>query len=96
MNRADRPTSPILRQGYEGHVKLRRARAKKIAAYLKKKYTEPKSELVHTTQFQFVVAVILSAQCTDKAVNKLTTSLFRNYKSVKDFANANPDEFVKE
>ncbi len=84
--RATRPTSP----------KLRRARAKRIAAYLKKTYPNPASELTYTTPFQFVAAVILSAQCTDKAVNKLTAALFKKYKSVKDFANANVPAFTKE
>ncbi|MDO8593731.1 MAG: endonuclease III [bacterium] len=74
----------------------RRARAKKIVAYLKKMYPKPKSELVHTTPFQFVTAVILSAQCTDKAVNKLTATLFKKYKTVKDFADADAAEFAKE
>jgi len=43
----------------------RAVRAKKIVSYLKRTYLEPKSELTYTTPFQFVVAVILSAQCTD-------------------------------
>ena len=60
--------------------KERQQRAKKIVAYLKKAYPTPESELAHTTPFQFVVAVILSAQCTDKAVNKLTAILFKKYK----------------
>lgn len=70
--------------------------AKKIVAYLKKTYPKPKSELNHQTPFQFVAAVIMSAQCTDKAVNKLTTSLFKKYKTPADFANANQAIFVKE
>ena len=71
-------------------------RAKKIIAYLKKTYPNPESELLYKTPFQFVVAVILSAQCTDKAVNKTTSVLFKKYKSAKDFANANPVTFTKE
>lgn len=71
-------------------------RAEKIVAYLKKTYPEPKSGLVYKTSFQFVAAVILSAQCTDKAVNKLTAALFKKYKSVKDFANADISAFAKE
>lgn len=71
-------------------------RAKKIIAYLKKVYPTPASELVHTTPFQFLAAVILSAQCTDKAVNKLTATLFKKYKMPKDFAKANPATFTKE
>jgi endonuclease-3 len=72
------------------------ARAKKIVAYLKKTYPKPKSELRHRTPFQFVVAVMLSAQCTDKAVNKLTETLFKKYKTPKDFANAKLVIFAKE
>lgn len=71
-------------------------RARKIVAYLKKAYPTPASELVHSTPFQFVVAVILSAQCTDKAVNKLTATLFKKYKTPKDFAKANQAVFTKE
>jgi len=77
-------------------IEERRARAKKIVAYLKKAYPVPKSELMHTTPFQFVVAVILSAQCTDKAVNKLTATLFKKYKTALDFARAKPAVFTKE
>lgn len=69
------------------------ARAKKMVAYLKKAYPEPKSELIYKTPFQFVTAVILSAQCTDKVVNKITEKLFRGYKTVKDFAGADPKDF---
>ena len=74
----------------------RKARAAKIVRYLKKAYPEPKSELAYKTPYQFVVAVMLSAQCTDKAVNKLTATLFKKYKSPRDFANANPATFTKE
>ncbi len=77
-------------------VEERKARAKKIVAYLKKAYPEPASELAYSTPYQFVVAVILSAQCTDKAVNKLTATLFKKYKTPKDFAKANPVIFTKE
>ncbi|MEK7132608.1 MAG: endonuclease III [Patescibacteria group bacterium] len=65
-----------------------RIRAKRIVAYLKKAYPKPKSELKWETPFQFVVAVILSAQCTDKVVNRVTEKLFRKYKTPQDFARA--------
>ena len=71
-------------------------RAKKIIAYLKRIYPKPKSELAYQTPFQFVCAVILSAQCTDKAVNKLTQTLFKKYKTASDFANADAMTFTKE
>jgi len=71
-------------------------RARRIVAYLKKTYPHPKSELYYWTPFQFMVAVILSAQCTDKAVNKTTAVLFKKYKSIVDFARAKPATFQKE
>src|SRR3989344_8163457 len=71
-------------------------RAKKIVAYLKKAYPEPKSELLYKMPFQFVTAVILSAQCTDKAVNRLTATLFKKYKTPRDFAEASQAKFAKE
>jgi len=64
--------------------------------HLKKTYPKPKSELDYRTPFQFLVAVVLSAQCTDKAVNKVTATLFKKYKTASDFANAKPATFQKE
>jgi endonuclease-3 len=74
----------------------RRVRARRIVAYLKKAYPVPKSELYYKTPIQFVVAVMLSAQCTDKAVNKVTATLFNKYKKPSCFANANPRVFERE
>ncbi|PIR83942.1 endonuclease III [Candidatus Kaiserbacteria bacterium CG10_big_fil_rev_8_21_14_0_10_51_14] len=74
----------------------RRARARKLVAYLKREYPKPKSELKYKTPFQFLVAVVLSAQCTDKVVNRVTEPLFKKYKTAQDFANANPKVFEKE
>ncbi len=77
-------------------VSLRALRAGKIVAYLKKAYPKPKSELVYETEFQFLVSVVLSAQCTDKVVNRVTEPLFKKYKTVSDFARARPGIFEKE
>lgn len=74
----------------------RRQRAKKIVAYLKRAYPVPKSELKYTTPFQFLVAVIMSAQCTDKVVNRVTDRLFKKYKTPLDFARAKPQDFERE
>lgn len=74
----------------------RRVRMGKILKYLKKTYHTPKTELNYTTPFQLVVAVVLSAQCTDKLVNKVTAGLFRKYKKPKEFAKADPALFTKE
>lgn len=75
--------------------KEREARARRIVAYLKKHYPKPKSELKYRTPFQFVVAVMLSAQCTDKVVNRVTESLFKKYKTIRDFTRAKPQTFEK-
>ncbi len=67
----------------------KRVRASKIVKFLKREYPYPKTELKYNTSFQCLVAVILSAQCTDKLVNKVTRGLFKKYKTVESFANAN-------
>src|SRR3989344_5959824 len=74
----------------------RKARARKIVAYLKRVYPTPKSELKYSTPFQFVVSVILSAQCTDKVVNRVTEALYEKYKTPLDFAQAKSRVFEKE
>ncbi|OHB20490.1 MAG: hypothetical protein A2854_02385 [Parcubacteria group bacterium RIFCSPHIGHO2_01_FULL_56_18] len=63
----------------------RKKRARRLVAYLKKAYPVPKSELKHRTPFQFVVAVMMSAQCTDKVVNRVTESLFKECNTPRDF-----------
>lgn len=74
----------------------RKKRIAKIVAYLKSAYPKPKSELTYKTMLQFVVAVMLSAQCTDKVVNRVTETLFKKYKTPFDFARARPAIFQKE
>lgn len=67
-----------------------------ILKHLKKTYHTPKTELNYATPFQLVVAVVLSAQCTDKLVNKVTANLFQKYRSPKDFAEADRAVLTKE
>ena len=50
------------------------------------------TELEYGSVFQFLVAVILSAQCTDKRVNMITPALFERYPDAKSMAEAEPDE----
>ncbi|MFZ2886477.1 MAG: endonuclease III, partial [Minisyncoccia bacterium] len=78
------------------NVAARKLRMAKILRYLKKTYHTPKTELNYATPFQLVVAVVLSAQCTDKLVNRMTEVLFKKYKTPLDFARAKPQEFTKE
>ncbi|MDB5245202.1 MAG: endonuclease endonuclease [Parcubacteria group bacterium] len=74
----------------------RKARAKKMLAYLKKAYPAPKTELIYHTPFQLVVAVMMSAQCTDKKVNQLNETLYKKYRTVNDFANADWETLSEE
>lgn len=74
----------------------RKERLGRLLGYLKRAYPTPESELAYDTDFQFVAAVILSAQCTDKAVNRVTETLFNKYKSARGFAHADPATFTKE
>ncbi|MBE7068202.1 MAG: endonuclease III [Clostridiales bacterium] len=52
---------------------------KKALAILGEIYYESKPALIYKTPYQLLVAVILSAQCTDERVNKVTAKLFENY-----------------
>ncbi|HOY46741.1 MAG TPA: endonuclease III [Candidatus Dojkabacteria bacterium] len=51
-------------------------------------YPSAKCALIHQDPWQLLVATILSAQCTDERVNKVTPPLFMRYRSVSDFAKA--------
>jgi endonuclease-3 len=55
---------------------------------LKELYPNPATELVFSNETQLVVAVMLSAQTTDKKVNQVTAFLFKKYKTWRDFAEA--------
>ncbi|MBR3163353.1 MAG: endonuclease III [Clostridia bacterium] len=59
----------------------------KMIKVLKNTYPDATCSLDFTTPFEIVVAVMLSAQCTDERVNKVTPALFKRCKTVKDFAN---------
>ncbi len=67
----------------------RRQRALRISRTLRRLYPA-KCALTHDNPFQLLIATILSAQCTDVRVNLVTPALFAKYKTVKDFANADP------
>ncbi|MFI5303597.1 MAG: endonuclease III [Nitrospiria bacterium] len=59
-----------------------------ILKLLNKAVPEPRIELHFSNPMELLVATILSAQCTDERVNKVTEQLFKKYKSPHDFANA--------
>lgn len=70
---------------------IKKIRAKKIIAILKKCYPDAKCALNFENVHQLMVATILSAQCTDERVNIVTKDLFQKYLSIKDFAEAHID-----
>ena len=65
-----------------------RARTDKIRKILRAIYPDVKTELYHNSPFQLLVATILSAQCTDKQVNRVTRVLFDHLKTPTDFCGA--------
>ncbi|HET7623644.1 MAG TPA: endonuclease III [Verrucomicrobiae bacterium] len=72
------------------------ARVKKIIAALRKAYPDAHCELNFANPLELLIATILSAQCTDKRVNIVTTDLFKKYRSAEDFANANLSELEQD
>lgn len=69
-----------------------------IVEYFSKTMPDVDTELKYESPFQLLVAVILSAQCTDKRVNMVTPSLFRDYATAAEMAEASPEiiyEYVK-
>ena len=65
---------------------MKKENAIKLVENLKKAYPDAECSLDFETPFQMVVAVMLSAQCTDERVNKTTPTLFKRCKTVQDFA----------
>lgn len=67
-------------------------RYERLIAYFEKERPTAQSELVYENAFQLLVAVILSAQCTDKRVNMTTPALFAAYPDAQAMAAATPEE----
>lgn len=69
-----------------------KVRTKKIVDILKETYPDAKCELNYETPLQLLVATILSAQTTDKKVNEVTESLFKDYPDLDAFLTLTNDE----
>jgi len=67
-------------------------KAKKVLDILEKEYPNARIALNFKTHLDLLVATILSAQCTDDRVNKTTPALFKRYKKVRDYAEADIKE----
>lgn len=72
-----------------------RTKADKICKILKSVYPEVRTQLRHKNPFELLIATILSAQCTDRQVNSVTPSLFRNLAMPHDFAKAPLEKIEK-
>ena len=67
----------------------------KVIEYFSKEMPTPTTELEFGSTFQLLVAVILSAQCTDKRVNMITPELFRAYPDARSMAEAGESEILE-
>lgn len=74
----------------------RRARLNRILEELDKLFPAATCALQHHNAWELLVATILSAQCTDERVNKVTPELFKKYPDMRDFAKASQDELARE
>ena len=65
-------------------------------SYLDELFERAECELNFTNHLELLVAVMLSAQCTDKRVNQVTQTLFKKYQSVQDYASCNREELEQD
>jgi endonuclease-3 len=80
-----------MKGGKSDQAKLR-SQAKRVGHGLAKLYPDAHTALEHHNPFQLLIATILSAQCTDKMVNKVTPSLFARFPNAAAMANADVAE----
>ena len=78
-----------------GAVMTRKERYERVLAYFRQEMPVAQTELEFASVFQLLVAVILSAQCTDKRVNMVTPELFRRFPDAKAMAEAEADEVLE-
>ena len=77
-------------------LKERKVRILKLDKALKKLFPNAEIELNFGSPWELLVAVQLSAQCTDKMVNKITEKLFKKYKTLGDYLKGSPREFEQD
>ena len=77
-------------------IQERRERAGRIIRELKKLFPNAKIVLKYKNNWELLVSVILSAQCTDVMVNRVTEKLFQKYKTLDDYVKADIKEFEQD
>src|SRR3989338_5903239 len=71
-------------------------RALALIAHMKTLFPHAKIALNYSTNWELFVAVVLSAQCTDKKVNEVTKTLFKKYQTLDAYVHARPLEFAQD
>lgn len=79
-----------------GSLAERKKRAAAVVRKLKKLFPKAKIALRFSNNWELLVAVELSAQCTDKKVNEVTKLLFKKYRTLNDYVKARPRVFEKD
>jgi endonuclease-3 len=74
----------------------RRGRILRLNKKLKELFPKATIALKFSNDWELLVAVQLSAQCTDKMVNRITEKLFKKYRTLKDYVSADPKEFEQD
>jgi endonuclease-3 len=74
----------------------RKLRVLKLVKKLRTLFPDSTIELNYSNDWELLVAVMLSAQCTDKRVNQVTEKLFKKYRTLKDYCNAPLKEFERD
>lgn len=81
-------TSKLSSKRFKENFEDKKARAAKVVSLLAKRYPDAHCALDHENAFQLLIATILSAQCTDERVNKVTPALFKRFPTPQSYLNA--------
>lgn len=85
-----------LNMSYPSKITNRKKIALVVARELRSLFPDAKIALNYSNSWELLVAVILSAQCTDKKVNEVTEKLFKKYPTLQDYLNASQLEFQQD
>lgn len=80
----------------DADISVRKKRVKEMNTVLLSLFPTTAIHLTYRTDWELLIAVILSAQCTDKRVNMITKDLFQKYTSIHDYKNAQRSELEKD
>lgn len=93
------PPQPEDRGGRPGRTRIeldKRTRASEVTRLLERIHPDAKIALHYSNPLELLVATMLSAQCTDERVNKVTESLFKKYRTAEDYARADLKELEQD